>query len=143
MKPVYICSRYRGKLADRRANLIEHDALCRYAVEHGLGAPVSWAAGLDRLRPVEDIAMVRCNALARSRCLAETVADAGGTALIPAWYGITEGMHVDLLAFEEDRIKRVSWQDLLLFIPIRYRAALRARVDEDPHWVGLFERVTP
>lgn len=145
MTPIFICSRYNGTIAERRLNLIEHDALCRLAIALGY-APVSPFAGVDRDNPPDDAEGGREAALMRSGALAEMVGRQNGILIAP-WYPFTQGMQRDLVKLRNactlsvgGRIERMYLHDLLPHVPARYRRAVEMRAAGDEAWVREFER---
>ena len=142
----YICSRYNGDLIERRANLVEHDALCRWAMAQGY-AVVSWAVGLDRDNPPEDTPEVREAAQARDRELAAMVGALGpdlGEIIVPLWYAQTDGMAADRaaagLAGHHGYAAGVYLNSILPHVPAPWRAAIEARARGD-EWRGLVPEV--
>lgn len=136
----YICSRYNGYFTERRANLVEHDALCRWAMAQGY-AVVSWAVGLDRDNPPEDTPEVREAAQARDWELLRVVgACPDGEIVVPLWYAQTAGMAADREAAKaaghHGYAAGVYLESVLPFVPVPWRAAIEARARGD-EWRGL------
>lgn len=130
----YPCSRYNGDLIERRANLVEHDALCRWAMAQGY-AVVSWAVGIDRDHPPDDTPEVRGDALRRSAELARMVGSVGGEIIVPLWYAQTDGMAADrkaaTAAGHHGYVAGVYLDSILPFIPVPWCAAIEARARGD------------
>ena len=122
----------------RAANVRLGIALARWAAAQGY-TPVGWWCDIDPANPESDADPVaRAAALTRSAERARMVGAAGGVAVRPVWIARTNGMHLDLEAFEAEGgrdLVYASKDDLAPYLPPEPvptvpRAAVQAAVDK-------------